>query len=209
MAPAGRGAERQQAVHKGLGCQDWGLSTLGPLGPHPQMPQQWREDGEQGGGAARLLSVFLPLGAEGTSRRMWLEPSVSCLISPPCPGSRLGPPSLPRALPREELTEEENHFSRLAHWARVFLPHPLSSQWPQEMRSWGPARLEPLHPFRALRLQAQGLRPVSALQAKSLENGRLLAPKATTAKEGLAAQLLCICQFCPGSQAGKQSLSSC
>ena len=45
---------------------------------------------------------------------MWPEPSVSCLISWPLPGSHGQATFAPRALPREGPAEEENHFSRLA-----------------------------------------------------------------------------------------------
>lgn len=55
---------------------------------------------------------------------MWPEPSVSCLISRPLPGSPGQPTLEPRALPREGLAEEENHFSRLACPGQAFLPHP-------------------------------------------------------------------------------------
>lgn len=116
------------------------------------------------GGARRgrrsslVPSVFLPLGAAVTRRRrMWPEPSVSCLISRPLPGSHGQATFAPRALPREGPAEEENHFSRLASPCRAFLPRPVPKQ-PQEM-GLGPTRPE-VPTFRALRLQAQGLRPV-------------------------------------------------
>lgn len=96
----------------------------------------------EGGGAARLLSGFLPLGAAVTRRRrMWPEPSVSCLISRPLPGSPGRPTLQPKALPREGLAKEENHFSRLAGPSQAFLPHPCPRT---SHRKWGrgPARPE-------------------------------------------------------------------
>ena len=96
-----------------------------------------------------MPSVFLPLGAAVTSRRrMWPEPSVSCLISRPLPGSHGQATFAPRALPREGPAEEENHFSRLASPGRAFLPRPIQKQ-PQET-GLGPARPE-VPTFRALR----------------------------------------------------------
>lgn len=84
---------------------------------------------------------------------MWLEPSVSCLISRPLPGSPGRPTFQRTALPREGLAEEENHFSRLARPGPAFLPHPCP-------RSGHRKRAGASHPevptFRALRLQAQG-----------------------------------------------------
>lgn len=75
-----------------------------------------------------MLSVFLPLEAAVTRRRrMWPEPSVSGLISRPLPGSPDRPTFQHRALPREGLAEEENHFSRLARPGRAFLPRPCPS----------------------------------------------------------------------------------
>lgn len=86
---------------------------------------------------------------------MWPEPSVSCLISRPLPGSPGRPTLQPKALPREGLAKEENHFSRLAGPSQAFLPHPCPPNQPQEM---GPRPSTPRSPhLRALRLQAQGL----------------------------------------------------
>lgn len=60
-------------------------------------PLEDAEEGEGAGGAGRAeeqraAECFPAMGAAVTTRRrMWPEPSVSCLISQPLPGSPAGP----------------------------------------------------------------------------------------------------------------------
>lgn len=110
-----------------------------------------------------------------------------------------GPPSR-RALPREGLAEEENHFSRLAGPGRAFLPHPGPSPPRSSHRKWGwgPARPE-VPTFRALRLQAQALRPGSEPRRPSppgaeavLLQSQPFPRRAGTAKLSCACQISCL-----------------
>ena len=161
------------------------------------------------GGARRgrrsslVPSVFLPLGAAVTRRRrMWPEPSVSCLISRPLPGSHGQATFAPRALPREGPAEEENHYSRLASPGRAFLPHPVPKQ-PQET-GLGPARPE-VPTFRALRLQAQGLWPVLGPQRPRppRADAFLLQSQSSPRRAGSVNLFMCLSDLVPGVQAAK------
>lgn len=133
---------------------------------------------------------------------MWPEPSVSCLISRPLPGSHGQATFAPRALPREGPAEEENHFSRLASPGRAFLPRPVLKQ-PQET-GLGPARPE-VPTFRALRLQAQGLRPVLGPQRPRppRADAFLLQSQSSPRRAGTANLLMCLSDLMLGVQAAK------
>lgn len=114
MGAEGLGGQGAQAELQGRPPQQAAVCPLGQLGAGAE-GEGLQEGPGEGGGAAWRPSVFLPMGAAVTRRRrMWPEPSVSCLISWPLPGSPGGATFAPRAQPREGLAEEENHFSRLA-----------------------------------------------------------------------------------------------
>lgn len=124
---------------------------------------------------------------------MWPEPSVSGLISRPLPGSPGRPTFQHRALPREGLAEEENHFSRLARPGPAFLPRPCPWR-PQEM-GLGPSTPRGPH-LRARRLQTRGLRPVwglppvNSLSAEVFWLQRQLFPRRAGPQTSL-----CVCQI--------------
>ena len=138
---------------------------------------------------------------------MWPEPSVSCLISRPLPGSHGQATFAPRALPREGPAEEENHFSRLASPGRAFLPRPVPKQ-PQET-GLGPARPE-VPTFRALRLQAQGLRPVLGPQRpRPLRADAFLLQSQSSPRRAGSVNLFMFCQIsCLGFRLQSWSISS-
>lgn len=115
---------------------------------------------------------------------MWPEPSVSCLISRPLPGSPGQPTSQRTARPREGLAEKENHFSRLARPGPAFLPRPCP-------RSGHRKRAGASHP----EVPPSGTGPVweprhpSSLSAEALWFQSQLSPR-----RAVPASLLCVCQ---------------
>ena len=123
-------------------------------------------------------------------------PSVSCLISRPLPGSPGRPTFQPRALPREGLAEEENHFSRLAGPGQAFLPHPCPCSGHRK-QGWGPAHPE-VPTFGALGLQAQGL-GVSGGPTKFPECRSLAVPGSTPSNKGSDCKpFMCLSDLMPG-----------